>query len=262
MLSKLALAGERPLLAKGATKVLPPVVSDLEGFVINLSGVQNEVTDNNVLSRNSALDGGVVLQLPSGSVTGNEVSVGRVALMVTAKASQGRRDLRIEGDSLAVTGPPPGGGQRAAAYALAIPTMTAGNYSILDNAMDGSVMIGAEPFASTGLLQLTAIAVALNTFVHVAHPIAFDGKSFSSAIALAGRRRSRSAPRAGPEARERRGGTARGGALRRGPAPEPDGDPVLRPASSAASSPSPAPRRRVWTSRTSSARPRRRRSSR
>jgi hypothetical protein len=183
VLSKLALADERPLLAKTSTTVLPPVVTDLEGFVINLSGVQNEVTDNNVLSRNTGLDGGVVLQLPSGSVTGNEISVGRVALMVTARASQGRRDLRIEGNTLAVTGPPPGGGQRAAAYALAIPTLTAGNYSILDNAMDGSVMIGAEPFASTGLLQLSTIA--LTNFVFVAHPIAFDGKTFSSAIAAA-----------------------------------------------------------------------------
>jgi hypothetical protein len=162
---------------------LPPVVADLEAFVINLSGVQNEVTDNNVLSRNAALDGGVVLQLPSGSVTGNEISVARVAVMITAKASQGRRDLRVEGNSLSVTGPPPGEGKRAAAYALAIPTLTAGNYSILDNAMDGSVMIGAEPFASTGLVQLNVLA--LSNFVHVAHVLAFDGKTFSSAIATA-----------------------------------------------------------------------------
>ena len=194
VLSKLALAGDGLLLAKSAIALLPPVLSDLEGFAINLSGVQNEVTDNNVLSRNAALDGGVVLQVPSGSVTGNEISVGRVALMVTAKASQGRRDLRVEGNSLAVTGPPPGDGKRTASYALALPTLTAGNYSILDNAMDGSVMIGAEPFASTGLAKQNTLVVG--TFVQFAHVLAFDGKSFASARSpRPRRRRSRSPPR-------------------------------------------------------------------
>jgi Family of unknown function (DUF6519) len=183
VLSKLALAGEPALVASGSTAVLAPVIADLEAFVVNLSGIQNEVTDNNVLSRNAGLDGGVVLQQPSGSITGNEIDVGRVAAMVTAKAAQTRRDLRVEGNTLNVTGPPPGDGRRAASYALAIPTLTAGNYSILDNAMDGSVMIGAEPFASTGLAKQGTLA--FGSFVHVAHVLAFDGKSYSSAVAKA-----------------------------------------------------------------------------
>jgi hypothetical protein len=98
---------------------------------------------------------------------------------VTARAAQGRRDLRVEGNRLGVTGPPPGEGRRTASYALAIPTLTAGNYSILDNAMDGSVMIGAEPFASTGLAKRGTLA--FGTFLHVAHVLAFDGKTYSSA---------------------------------------------------------------------------------
>lgn len=183
VLSKFALANEPALVAGAATAVLEPVIADLEGFVVNLSGAQNEVTDNNVLSKNAALDGGVVLQVPSGSVTGNEIEVGRVAVMITAKAGQGRRDLRVEGNRLNVTGPAPGAGLRAASYALAIPTMTAGNYSILDNAMNGSVMVGAEPFASAGLVK--AGTLEFGSFIHSAHVLAFDGKSFSSAISVA-----------------------------------------------------------------------------
>ena len=181
VLSKLALAGEGSLVAAGATTLLDPVIADLEGFVVNLSGVQNEVSDNNLISRNAELNGGVVLQLPSGSITGNEIEVGLVAAMVTARASQGRRDLRVEGNRLGVTGPPPGDGERAASYALAIPTLTAGNYSILDNAMVGSVMIGAEPFASAGVAR--ANTLAFPTLIPLTHMLAFDGKTFSSAVA-------------------------------------------------------------------------------
>jgi Family of unknown function (DUF6519) len=183
VLSKFALAGAASLVAAGSTLTLAPLIADLESFAVNLSGIQNEVTDNNLLSKNTSMDGGVVLQLPSGSVTGNEIEVGRVGVMVTAKASQGRRDLTVEGNRLSATGPTPGSGLRAASYALAIPTLTAGNYSILDNALNGSVMIGAEPFASTGLAK--AQTLQFGTFIPLAHVLAFDGKSFSSAISFA-----------------------------------------------------------------------------
>ena len=183
VLHKLALAGEGELVASGSTFTLAPLITDLEAFVINLSGAQNEVTDNNLLSKNTALDSGVVLQVPSGSVTGNEVEVGHVAVMITAKASQGRRDLAVEGNRLTATGAQSGGGLRPASYALAIPTMTAGNYSILDNAMDGSVMIGAEPFASTGLAK--AATLQFGSFIGLSHTLAFDAKSYSSAISFA-----------------------------------------------------------------------------
>jgi Family of unknown function (DUF6519) len=183
VLHKLALAGEDALVASGSTFTLAPLITDLEAFVVNLSGAQNEVTDNNLLSKNSALDSGVVLQVPSGSVTGNEIEVGHVAMMITAKASQGRRDLTVEGNRLTATGAQSGGGLRPASYALAIPTMTAGNYSILDNTMDGSVMIGAEPFASTGLAK--AETLQFGSFIGLSHTLAFDAKSYSSAIAFA-----------------------------------------------------------------------------
>ena len=183
VLHKLALAGEGALVASGSTFTLAPLITDLEAFVVNLSGAQNEVTDNNLLSKNTALDSGVALQVPSGSVTGNEIEVGHVAVMITAKASQGRRDLAVEGNRLTATGAQSGGGLRPASYALAIPTMTAGNYSILDNTMDGSVMIGAEPFASTGSRQ--AATLQFGSFIGLSHTLAFDGKSYSSAIMFA-----------------------------------------------------------------------------
>ncbi len=183
VLHGLALAGEGALVASASTFTLAPLITDLEAFVVNLSGAQNEVTDNNLLSKNTGLDSGVVLQVPSGSVTGNEVEVGHVAVMITAKASQGRRDLAVEGNRLTATGAQSGGGLRPASYALAIPTMTAGNYSILDNAMDGSVMIGAEPFASTGLAK--AATLQFGSFIGLSHTLAFDGKSYSSAISFA-----------------------------------------------------------------------------
>lgn len=183
LLNKVALAGDTGLVAAGSISVVTPVLSDLEGFVVNLSGLQNEFADNNLLSRNANLDGGLVLQMPSGTATGNEVQTGQIALMVTAKIGQGRHDLRVEGNRLSVTGPSRGDGRRAAAYALAIPTLTAGNYSILDNAMDGSVMVGAEPFAASGLVKQDTLQ--LSTIQSFAHAIALDGKAFASANARA-----------------------------------------------------------------------------
>lgn len=183
LLHRVALAGAGALTAAGSISTITPLLSDLEGFVVNLSGMLNEFTDNNLLSKNAGLDGGVVLQTPSGTVTGNEIEAGRIALMVTAKVAQGRRDLRVEGNRLNVTGPARGDGRRAAAYALAMPTLTAGNYSILDNAMDGSVMIGAEPFAASGLVKRGTLA--LGALTSLSHGVAFDGKSFASANARA-----------------------------------------------------------------------------
>lgn len=185
VLSKLALAGELALVAAGATVPLVPLVADLEAFAVNLSGLQNEVTDNNLLSQNASIDGGVVLQVPSGWVTGNEVEVAHVAVMVTAKANQGRQDLRVEGNRLSVTGPAQGDGLRSASYALAIPTLTAGSYSVQDNELIGSVMIGAEPFAAAGLAK--AQTLQFGSFISLSHVLAFDGKSYSSAIAFAGK---------------------------------------------------------------------------
>jgi hypothetical protein len=185
LMNKLALADARGLIAAGSVSVVTPMLSDLEGLVVNLSGLQNEFTDNNLLSQSADFDGGVVLQMPSGTVTGNEVQAGRVALMVTAKIGQGRHDLRVEGNRLAVTGPARGDGKQAAAYALAIPTLMAGSYSILDNVMDGSVMVGAEPFAASGLVRPDILVLPNLGFF--AHGLALDGKAFASANARAAR---------------------------------------------------------------------------
>jgi hypothetical protein len=105
--------------------------------------------------------------------------------MVTAKANQGRQDLRVEGNRLSVTGPAQGDGLRSASYALAIPTLTAGSYSVQDNELIGSVMIGSEPFAAAGLAK--AQTLQFGSFISMSHVLAFDGKSYSSAIAFAGK---------------------------------------------------------------------------
>jgi hypothetical protein len=181
--SHLVAAGDLPLVVTGATAVLTPFLSNLEGFVINLGGIQNEVVGNNVLSRNDRFDGGAVLQLASGTVTGNEIHVGRIALLVTSKAGQGRQTLRIEGNRLEVTGPARGGGQRSAAYSLAIPTLTPGNYAVLDNHLEGSVMVGAEPFASAGLVLQGALD--FGNFAFTYHGLAFDDSSFFRAFSNA-----------------------------------------------------------------------------
>ena len=183
LLNSLAQAGDNTLVAVAATAVLSRVISELEGFVVNLSGLQNELTDNNLLSKSTDLGGGVALQLPSGTVAGNEIETGRVALMVTARAGQGRRDLRVEGNRLNVTGPPRARGRRSAAYALAIPTLAAGTYSILDNVMNGSVMVGAEPFVSNGLVTTENFEVDLR--LPLSHGLAWDGTTIFTAAARA-----------------------------------------------------------------------------
>lgn len=184
VLSGLARAGDKELVAAGATALLNPFLSDLEGFVVNLAGIQNELVGNNLLSRNEQLDGGAVLQLPSGTVTGNEIHVGRIALLVTSKAGQARRKLRIEGNRLEVTGRARGDGRRPAAYSLAIPTLTPGNYAILDNHLEGSVMVGAEPFSSSFLVRKETLD--FGNSVSVYHPVAFDDSSYFRAVWNAG----------------------------------------------------------------------------
>lgn len=182
--SQLALADNAPLLVAGADALLAPMLANLEGFVVNLSGIQNEVADNNLLSKNDGFDGGVVLHLPSGVISGNEVQVGRHGVMVNSMAGQGRYDLTVEGNKVRVTGPPRGDGKRPAAYALALPTLTPGNYAILDNHLDGSVMVGAEPFASSSLFKKDTLDIG--KFVLFSHALAFDSSSYFKALSKAG----------------------------------------------------------------------------
>ena len=104
--------------------------------------------------------------------------------MVSSKAGQGRYDLKVEGNKVRVTGPPQGDGKRPAAYALALPTLTPGNYAILDNHLDGSVMVGADPFASSGLFKKDTLDIG--NFVFFDHALAFDGSTYFKALSKAG----------------------------------------------------------------------------
>lgn len=180
LMSKLALADDAPLLILGLGAFLKPLVTSLEGFTLNLAGIQNEIVDNNLLSDSSELEGGAVLHLASGVVSGNEIQVGRFGVLVNSKVGQARDSLRVEGNKLRVTGPPKGDGKQAAAYALALPTLTPGNYAILDNAFDGSVMVGAEPFASSGLIEKEKLDIPL--IVNYYHALALEDSGFAKSI--------------------------------------------------------------------------------
>lgn len=152
-----------------------------EGFAINLGGRQNRVRENQLYSANPQMDGGVVFHLLSGEATGNEIAVHRVGLMMHAKAGQSRENIRIAGNRLTVFGPASSGGKSEPAYALALPTLRPCNLSILDNLFEGSVMIGAEPFASLGLKADTAVFTS--SIAKFYNAVKMDSGSYSYAVA-------------------------------------------------------------------------------
>lgn len=129
-----------------------------EGFVVNLGGIQNRVNGNTIYSDNPDIESGVLFHLLSGEARENNILVRRIGLMMNAKAGQASQDVRIEGNTLKVIGPQSSGGASEIAYALSIPTLKPGNLTILDNYFEGSVMVGAEPFASLGLKGKTDVA--------------------------------------------------------------------------------------------------------
>ncbi len=122
-----------------------------EGFALNLGGIENRVNGNAIRSDSPETENGIIFHFLSGEARENVVRVQRIGLMMNAKAGQTTQDARIEGNTLKVTGPQSSGGESEIAYALSIPTLKPGNLSILDNYFEGSVMVGAEPFASLGL---------------------------------------------------------------------------------------------------------------
>ncbi len=122
-----------------------------EGFVVNLRGFDNRVIDNRIWSTHPNLAGGVLIHSQSGEMRGNEVLVGRESLVMRSLGGTSGGDARIEGNTLRATGQPSTGGQRFTPFALSIPGLVAGNLAVLGNRFEGSVMIGADPFAAFGL---------------------------------------------------------------------------------------------------------------
>ncbi len=120
-----------------------------EGFAVNLSGIQNRAVHNRIYSNNTRQPGGILFHVVSGEVRDNEVSVPGTALLLNGKLglSAAYRGVEILGNSLNATGVP---GDKKAVYALAIPSLSAGNIAITNNQFRGSVMVGGDPIAAQG----------------------------------------------------------------------------------------------------------------
>jgi len=157
LMMTLANAGALTLLLNFAEFGFFKANINAEGFAVNLGGIQNRVNGNTLYSDNADIESGVLFHLLSGEARENNILVQRVGLMMNAKAGQASQDVRIEGNTLKVLGPQSSGGASEIAYALSIPTLKPGNLTILDNYFEGSVMVGAEPFASLGLKQKTDV---------------------------------------------------------------------------------------------------------
>jgi hypothetical protein len=181
MMAVLAAIGDSPLVVAAANDLVIGAVARLEGHVVSLGGIQNRCIDNRLLSDNPSLGGGVVFHFLSGEARGNEIHAARIGLTMLAKAGQSPSEVRVEGNVLRVTGPPAGTGNTPPAYALAIPVLGPGSLAIVDNQFRGSVMVGAEPFASIGLIRGRRLPGARS--LTLASAVAFDANSLVFALA-------------------------------------------------------------------------------
>ncbi len=125
----------------------------IEGFAVNLGGIQNRAVHNRIFSNNNQQPGGFLFHVISGEIRDNEVLSPGTALLLSGKAglSAACRGVVIAGNSLGAAGIP---GDKEAVYALAIPSLSAGNISIVNNQFKGSVMIGGDPISAGGFSKL------------------------------------------------------------------------------------------------------------
>ncbi|GAX60137.1 hypothetical protein SCALIN_C05_0222 [Candidatus Scalindua japonica] len=145
--------------------------SNLEGFGINLSGLQNRVVHNRIFSDNRKVHGGVVLHLVSGEVRDNEVVADRIGLLMNAKVGQSILNAKVEGNSLKVLGVPNQDSRKKPIYSLAIPSLNPGHFSIGSNYLEGSVMVGADPISTLSihkkeLMEISKEAIYYNLIKH------------------------------------------------------------------------------------------------
>ncbi|MCP4463731.1 MAG: hypothetical protein GY819_13130 [Planctomycetaceae bacterium] len=125
---------------------------NLEGYAVNLSGVQNRAVHNRIFGSNTQRPGGIMFHVVSGEVRDNEVAVPSMALLLNGKLglAGAYKGAEIIGNSLTASGIP---GKKATIYALAIPSLSAGNLSIANNQFKGTVMVGGDPIAAQGFAQ-------------------------------------------------------------------------------------------------------------
>jgi hypothetical protein len=159
--------------------------NNLEKFVINLGGIQNRVTHNNIYSNNyHQADAGIVFHFLSGEVRDNEIVVPRIALLMNGKAGKpgtARRNAEIVGNSLRVTGVPQAApGTTTPVYSLSIPFLNPGHLAVTGNLFDGSVKIGSDPISSMGFRKKDRLVFSKESIIY--NPVKLDPSDFSFAI--------------------------------------------------------------------------------
>ena len=129
--------------------LLPALTVSTAGFAINLAGIQNHAMNNRVHSTHAQRPGGVLFNMVSGEVCDNEIVVPGTAVLLNGKfgLSSGYRGARVVGNSLTSLGVP---GSKLSTYALAIPSLSAGNLAVTGNLLRGSAMIGGDPLSAQG----------------------------------------------------------------------------------------------------------------
>ena len=150
----------RGYAAAGDTRRLLPAVRRfvyksntwLEGYVVNLTGIQNRVVHNRIRSGNPDLANGILIHQHADEIRDNEVVVRRIALLINPKSSTVERNMAIEGNRLVATGET-SNGRTIQVYALVITGFTPGHISMIGNHLEGSVALGANPFVSYGFVR-------------------------------------------------------------------------------------------------------------
>jgi hypothetical protein len=149
VMKTLADIGANAYLGLLGNALFPKWTFNSEGFVINLAGIQNRVLNNRLYGKNTQRPGGVLFNAVSGEVRNNEIVVPGTAVLLNGKLSlaSGYQGGEVVGNSLVALGVP---GSKTAVYALAIPSLSAGNLAINNNIFKGSVMIGGDPLSAQG----------------------------------------------------------------------------------------------------------------
>jgi len=167
------------LLAGLSNSLLKKWQYNVEGFVINLAGIQNRVVHNHVYGLNSQRPGGVLFHTLSGEIRDNDIVVPGNALLLNGKLSlaSGYQGAEIVGNTLSPLGV---AGSKTMVYALAIPNLSPGNLFVTDNLFKGSVMIGGDPIAAQGIsdLQIKKVPPVLTYY----HSIKYDMATYAVAV--------------------------------------------------------------------------------
>lgn len=160
----LAETEDLPLLVEAVKGNMRRLNNTLEGFVINLTALQNRVVHNRIYSDNQHITSGIVFHQLSGEVRENDVEVSQIGLLMAAKVGHTGENVTISGNSLKVVGVPTRGGKTLSVFSLAISSLNPGYLSIITNHFEGDVAIGVDPVSGLGLHRAAA-RKANNVFV-------------------------------------------------------------------------------------------------